>query len=80
MKYIQHDKLGFILWRAKSGMFSHKEMADLILAAKPGKLLSAGFVLSLDDGQLKCFGDSLTLNLSSHENDTALLKTQLEEI
>lgn len=79
MKYIQHSEFRFILWRAKSGMLNHKQMADLILA-RGGRIVSAGFVMPGNNNELLCFGDSGSLGLGSHENDTLLLKQQMEEM
>ena len=46
MKYIRHNVLGFVVWHSIGGKPSHKEMADFVLQAHGGELLSAGFVLS----------------------------------
>lgn len=76
MKYIRHDRLGFIMWHSIGGQPRHSDVAGFFLAAHGGQLLSAGFVMDVGGG-LQCFGDSGSLNLACRDDDTDALKKQL---
>ncbi len=80
MKYIRHDSLGFVIWNSIGGKPSHKDMADFVLQAHGGELLSAGFVLKMGN-ELNCFGDSASLDmLAARSDDAEALQRQLEVI
>ena len=76
MKYIRHDRLGFTLWHSIGGQPRHSDVAEFMLNAHGGAILSAGFVMDIGDG-LQCFGDSGSLNIACRDDDTEALKKQL---
>ena len=54
-----------------SGILGHDEVA-----AKFGGAISAGFI-NLDGEDTKCYGESISLNLESSENDSDIAIRQL---
>jgi hypothetical protein len=76
MKYIRHDKLGFIMWQSIGGEPRHSDVATFMVNSYGGAILSAGFVMDMGDGP-RCFGDSGSLNLGGLPDDTDALKQQL---
>ena len=64
MKYLNHKDLGIVIF---SPAVTHAQMA----ARLGGQVASAGFV---DVESQKCFGESVSLNLKSREEDTLLLR------
>lgn len=70
MKYIRHSQLGLILFKND---IIHSDMAYAIKGRVSGSILSAGFI---NLKTLQCYGDSLSLNLSSLPEDTNLLQLE----
>ena len=52
---------------------SHNEMKVKI----PGKVVSAGFITKDDSGNLVCSGHSVTLGISSREEDSNIISTMM---
>jgi len=68
MKYLNHAKLGLVLF---SPAVAHSEMARVLRAAHPdSEILSAGFV---NISTVRCYGGSVSLSLESQPEDTMLL-------
>lgn len=78
-KYIRHKTKGFMLWATVGGGEPcHSDVADLMLTpgGDPADIVSAGFVI-FHGGKPVCYGESTTLDLSHHPDDTMLLAEQL---
>ena len=76
MKYIRTEILGIVLF---SETQSHDLMAKRMMSPND-TLISAGFANAddfCDDGQVSCHGRSMTLNLSSKDEDTEILRMML---
>jgi len=73
-KYIRFSNIGFVIWSAENPTLSHAEVAACHVNA--GNPISAGFV-AFHNGKPKCAGESMTLGLESHPDDSALLAKQL---
>jgi hypothetical protein len=71
-KYIRTKQEGFILWSARD-LVTHAEMARKLCKGRDDTI-SAGFV----SHKLECFGESLSLGLSSLPSDTEDLTRQLD--
>jgi hypothetical protein len=74
MKYIKYSPLNIILFPEH---ISHREMAEAVepLIKKPPK--SAGYCQI--DGQIKVFGDSQSLGLQPHPDDSKLISELLRK-
>jgi hypothetical protein len=75
-KYIRHEGVGIILWPRGMKDIRHDEMAAFVQQHHPGAILSAGFA-KFSSGTPVCFGESLSLDLSSRIDDSAVLSRQL---
>jgi hypothetical protein len=77
MKYIRTGILGIVLF---SETRSHDEMAERLMR-KGDEVISAGFVHAddwCDDGQVVCSGRSVSLGISSLDEDTEILRRMLK--
>ena len=72
-KYINFSKIGFVVWSGGKPTLSHVQMAAR--NADAGYPVSAGFVSFLN-GKPHCAGESLTLGLEAHSDDSELLAKQ----
>jgi hypothetical protein len=75
LKYIRHEKIGFILWAQTDDLW-HAHMARLTNSRLPGKVISAGFV-DLQGGIVNCRGRSESLNLGPLPDDNEAMAKQL---
>ena len=71
MKYIRDKFYGPIIF---PNSLQHKDVAKALNLTP----VSAGFVMQRF-GEVKCYGDSFTLNIKSKEEDTELLKEFLKK-
>jgi len=79
MKYIVFEKEdGNQFLVAFSPNISHDDMAESLLRGV-GKPVSAGFIRESADG-FYCGGESVSLGVKSHEDDTFLLRAGLASV
>ena len=71
MKYIRYRKCGIVLF---SNIIRHKNMA--LHFNNGDKIISAGFVGIDLEGNLDCYGASASLEISSLEEDSEILREQ----
>lgn len=76
MKYIRHEKVGFILWPNSDELW-HSTIGHLLLTHCVGEILSAGFVYYDVSGKPVCSGRSESLGIAARADDTAALREQL---
>lgn len=79
LKYVRHDPIGFVTWPVGDPRGDGLYHAHIGLALKfhvAGKLVSAGFAI-IDQGTVRCYGESESLHMRSLPEDTALLAAQL---
>lgn len=72
MKYIKFKNRGFVIFEDTQ---IHEDIADKLIE---DEVLSAGFVKEDDDGNLECYGKSISLNIRSNKNDSAQLRLELK--
>jgi hypothetical protein len=76
MKYIRTEFLGIVTFSESQ---SHDDIAKRLMSEND-ELLSAGFVRRceyIDDGQVTCSGQSMTLGIGSCEEDTEILRLMI---
>jgi len=76
-KYVRHSELGFVLWPALRGELWHIDVARAIKKREDrGIVVSAGFA-EIENGRVRCYGRSDSLDLDSEFGDSAELAKQL---
>lgn len=75
VKYVQHQAFGFVLFSSLTGP-THKEMAAALSTLRPGRVLSAGFVIWAN-GRPHCGGVSESLGVESQPGDSVALAAQM---
>lgn len=76
LKYVRHNKVGFILW-PKFCDLMHVHVGDLLCQEVGGQIISAGFA-QMTGERAECWGVSESLNIASRSDDSDALTTQLE--
>ena len=72
MKYINFENNGFVLFER------HQNHSDIAQKFPNDKILSAGFVgMSVDEDQIQCSGESVTLKTKSQVSDRERLYRKL---
>lgn len=74
-KYIRHSELGFVTW-PDTDLVWHKDVANLIQKHMQGTIVSAGF-FDIFNGEVRCYGQSGSLNIDSLPEDSQALANQL---
>ena len=75
LKYVNHDKVGFVLWPRTDKLF-HSHVGGMLLIRANGRILSAGFA-TISQGMVRCHGKSESLGIPSLPSDTEDLAKQL---
>lgn len=75
MKYLRYNAYGFVVWSESMGI-SHAAMVDDLKSrgVYDDDLISAGFVQIDADGHLCCYGESVSLKIKSHPDDSHLIR------
>ncbi len=66
LTYVTQNGVGFVAWASEA---SHAEMS---LAMKAQRVLSAGFIQLMPSGELHCDGESVSLAVASRPEDSRL--------
>ena len=63
MKYVMYDRNGIDTPILFPPMIKHDNLAMMVVPS--GKLISAGFVMQVDEGRIEAYGESKSLGLKS---------------
>lgn len=74
-KYVRHSKVGFILFDDMTQIY-HKHMAEFVVKARGGHVISAGFA-SFSVDRFICHGKSESLGIGGAVDDTESLNRQM---
>lgn len=76
-KYVKHSELGFVLWPALRSELWHVDVGRAIKRREPfGQIVSAGFA-EIQNGKVRCYGRSDSLDIGSEPEDSSELAKQL---